>query len=49
VQRKTRGKTKRPSRLLLGFKLMHQIEEIAHRGYFIVGARSVVVKLAGST
>jgi hypothetical protein len=32
-----RVKTTRPSRLLLGFKLIHQIEEIVHRGYFIVG------------
>jgi hypothetical protein len=39
------AKTNRPSRLLLGFKLIHQIEEIVHRGYFIVGARMVGVKL----
>jgi hypothetical protein len=45
VLRMKRGKTTQPSRLLLGFKLIHQIEEIIHRGYFIVGARLVAVKL----
>jgi hypothetical protein len=32
-----RAKTTQPSRLLLGCKSIHQIEEIVHRGYFIVG------------